>query len=267
MAATMAGASALVDSLSAAELELLSSEAVPGLADAVGEGFQVALTEVAATGAVASAVGTLAKALEAVGLNLADAASSDIKVKQPFWCGFEAISLHWETALEQTPWSSSQLTAQSVEWCLRQGLHGTPTLVPSSTCTIAAIELAQIGVGMGMMSDMQRVAITWSEPAPGAAAAEGLPTSLIAKLTPANPAVRNRLRASELSKMEALFYGHFTPTLAASLEVEVSAVYFLQCAGMHPLRPQNSIPHSMIHTMCSCESHAVATSLKTSHWN
>jgi hypothetical protein len=244
MAATMAGASALVDSLSAAELELLSSEAVPGLADAVGEGFQAALTEVAATGAVASAVSTLAKALEAVGLNLADAASSDIKVKQPFWCSFEAISLHWETALEQTPWSSSQLTAQSVEWCLRQGLHGTPTLVPSSTCTIAAIELAQIGVGMGMMSDMQRVAITWSEPAPGAAAAEGLPTSLIAKLTPANPAVRNRLRASELSKMEALFYGHFTPTLAASLEVEVSAVYFLQCAGTR------SVHRTAFHIQC-----------------
>ena len=136
-----------------------------------------------------------------------------------------------------------------MEWCLRQGVHSQPpTLAENSTCSVASIELKQIGalllpfcsfslmftasplscwliscavahclltltpfplktwlifgaqnhcrvesgVGMGMMSDMQRVVLTWSEPS--TATHEGLPSTLIAKLTPTNPTVRNRLR-------------------------------------------------------------------------
>ena len=165
MDAAKAGASALVGSLSAAELQLIGGAAqVPDLADVVGPDFQAALaSEGDAAFPRPAAVATLQAGLKRVGLDLADAASADLKVSVTFWCEYEQVSLHWERALQQTPWTSDLLTASSVEWCLQQGVHGeAPTLAGTSTCHVASIELEQIGVGMGMMSDMQRFVISYS---------------------------------------------------------------------------------------------------------
>ena len=251
-------AEVLLATLSPAARELLAGAApVPGLAELAGGGFQAALARGDGP--------ALEEGLAAMGLELGNAASDDVKVRTAFWCGFEAVSATWEAALQQTPWTSGMLTAASVEWCLRQARSGaSPVLGGASACRVEAIALQQIGVGQGMMSDIQRITITWSDAA--AASAESLPLSLIAKLTPPSPAVRNRLRASSLSEMEALFYAQLTPQLAAEIGIPVAAVYYLEyapvpdrfCMLMEDLSgpPRNCEPVDQIRGMNRAEAEA-----------
>ena len=85
---------------------------VPGLAELAGAGCQAARARGDGP--------ALEEGLAAMGRELGNAASDDVKLRPAFWCDFEAVSATWEAALQQTPWTSGMLTAASVEWCLRQ---------------------------------------------------------------------------------------------------------------------------------------------------
>lgn len=116
-----------------------------------------------------------------------EAAGADAEAQQQLVIGWEALAAAWE-GQGDVPYRPEHLTKATIQHCLRSGTLSTLWdmaygMGPLKELTVQSVELEDgIQAGFGYLSAMSRVAITYSNPK--VAAAVGLPTSIIAKLTP-----------------------------------------------------------------------------------